>query len=401
MTAHWRHNGLKAGALLLAGIGLSYALLLGKPEPEPQEPPPAAAVRVEVVAARPQTRSLQVETQGTVRPQREINLVSRVAGRVESVSADFAAGGFFLADVPLLKIEDADYQFDIARAKSQVAAARQRVAEERGRALQAKREWRDLGSAEANALFLREPQLASAEAALLAAEADLGSAQLNLDRTSVGVPFNGRVSEKYVDVGQYVTPGTAIAKVYATDVAEIRLPLTDRQVALLDLPLNYDSNATELAEGAQVVLTSRFANQSWEWQGRIVRTEANIDINSRVVYAVAEVTRPFARDEGSERPPLSPGMFVGARITGKAFDAVTEIPRSALRNDGAVMLADSSDRARLKPVQLLHSNTDVVWVKGLDTGDRVIVGESSQTLAGMPVAVKATGSVANSASMGN
>jgi RND family efflux transporter MFP subunit len=394
MTSNWRQNGLMAGVVLLAGIGLSYLLLMGKPKPETQAVPPAPAVRVEVVAARPQSRSLLVETQGTVRPQREINLVSRVAGRVESVANAFAAGGFFLADVPLLKIEDADYQFAIARAKSQVAAARQRVAEERGRAMQAKREWRDLGSDEANALFLREPQLASAEAALLAAEADLGAAQLDLERSAVSVPFNGRVSEKYVDVGQYVSPGTAIAKVYATDMAEIRLPLTDRQVGLLDLPLNYDNSDGEARQGSVVTLRTRFANKAWEWQGRIVRTEANIDLNSRVVYAVAAVDRPFARVPGSERPPLSPGMFVSAIINGRSFDAVSEIPRSALRNDGAVMIADANDRAHLQPVTMLQSSAELAWVQGLARGDRVIVTESRQTLAGMVVAVQPSASIA-------
>jgi multidrug efflux pump subunit AcrA (membrane-fusion protein) len=104
MISNWRQNGLMAGVVLLAGIGLSYLLLMGKPKPESQAVPPPPAVRVEVIAARPQARSLLVETQGTVRPQREINLVSRVAGRVESVANAFAAGGFFLADVPLLKI---------------------------------------------------------------------------------------------------------------------------------------------------------------------------------------------------------------------------------------------------------------------------------------------------------
>ena len=303
MTPTWRKNWLMAFLVLFVGGGAAYALLVGKPAPEPQAPPEVVPQRVDVLSVQPSSAALTVQTQGTVQPLLEIDLVSQVAGRVVSTADTFADGGFFTADTPLLQVEQADYEFAIARAESQVAAARQRLAEERGRALQAEREWRDLGTTQANDLFLRKPQIASAEAALRAAEADLGAARLDLARTRISVPFNGRISKKHVDVGQYVAPGTPVARVYATDVAQVRLPLTDRQVALLDLPLGYDNTNAEADTGAEVLLEARFANQAWQWRGRIVRTDASIDVNSRVVYAVAEIPRPFARDGSWQRPP--------------------------------------------------------------------------------------------------
>ncbi len=138
MTPEWRRNWLMAALVLVIGGGAAYGLLVGKPGPEPQAPPEIAPPRVDVVAVQPAARALTVQTQGTVQPLREINLVSQVAGRVVSTADTFAAGGFFAADEPLLQVEQADYEFAIARAESQVAAAQQRLAEERGRALQAK-----------------------------------------------------------------------------------------------------------------------------------------------------------------------------------------------------------------------------------------------------------------------
>ena len=387
MALTWARNGFWALLVLVLGAVASYALLVGKPGPEPQAPPPYTPPVVDVVTAAPDMRGLAVETQGTVRPLREIKLVTQVGGRVESVSQRFAAGGFFGAGEQLVKVEDVDYQFVIARAESQVYAARQRVAEEQGRALQARREWRDLGSEQANALFLRQPQLASAEAALRASEADLAAARLDLERTSISAPFNGRISEKNVDVGQYVAPGTAIATVYDTDVAQVRLPLTGRQVALLDLPLNYDNTPVDEAFGAPVVLKARFANQLWEWAGRIVRTDASIDENSRVVYAVAEIDKPFAREPGSERPPLSPGLFVNATISGRQLPGVSLLPRSALRNDGTVVVVDAGQKARVRQVQVLQSNASQLWVQGLAQGERVVVREPDAMVAGMEVAI--------------
>jgi RND family efflux transporter MFP subunit len=380
-------NGLWALLMLLVGGGLSYALLVGKADPEPDPAPEFSPPMVDVVIAAPGVRSLTVETQGTVRPLREIQLVSQVGGRVEEVSPRFAQGAFFAADEALVKIEDVDYQFVIARAQSQVAAAQQRVAEEEGRALQAKREWRDLGSDQGNALFLRKPQLASAQAALKASEADLAAAELDLTRTRISGPFNGRIAEKYVDVGQFVAPGTSVATIYDTDVAQIRLPLTDRQVALLDLPLYYDSQSADELSGAPVLLRATFAGQEWEWHGRVVRTDASIDVNSRVVYAVAEVEKPFARDPDSGRPPLSPGLFVHASISGRQLQQVFGLPRSALHTDGSVMVAGSDQRALARQVNVLQSEPDRVWVQGLNNGDRVIVRESRLVVVGMEVAV--------------
>jgi len=381
-------KGVAAALVILVGAGLSFGLLVGKPQPEPSLPKDATPPVVSVMVVNPQVHALSVETQGTVRPLREINLVSQVGGRVEQVSPRFAEGGFFAADEALVKVEDIDYQFVIARAESQVAEAQQRVAEEKGRALQAGREWRDLGSEQGNSLFLRKPQVAAAEALLKASEADLEAARLDLSRTSISAPFNGRISEKYVDIGQFVSPGTAVAMVYDTDVVQVRLPLADRQVALLDLPLNYDNQIVDEMSQAPVVLRSRFAGQDWEWQGSVVRTDASIDVDSRVVYAVAEIDKPFARTPGSQRPPLSPGMFVHATISGRPLAGVTQLPRNALRSGGWVMVVDDDQVARPREVVALQSDTEHTWVQGLVSGDRVMVSEPGNILTGTKVTVK-------------
>ncbi len=392
---NWKNarSVLAAGAVFVVGIALSWLLLTGKSAPEPQEIPEQAAPMVDVVTVDPTPLALSVSTQGTVQPQREIDLVSRVAGRVETVAPDFAAGSCFRQGSLLVGIEDVDYQLMIARMESQVAAARQRVAEEEGRALQAKREWRDLGNTQANALFLREPQLASAQAAVRAAEAELAAAQLDLERTKITAPFDGRISEKFVDAGQYVVPGARLARMYATEFMEVRLPLTDRQVALIDLPLHFRAGDTA-AVLPEVRLRATFGGREWSWQGRIVRTDASIDAQTRVVYAVAEIAAPFAPGPDGDRPPLVPGLFVHATIEGRSLPAVAGLPRSALRSDDTVMVVDARQQVAAKPVSVLQSEDGQVWVQGLNRGDRVIVREPTATIAGMRVEVNEVARVA-------
>lgn len=381
-------NGIAAAAVLLVGGALAYALFTGKPKPAPEQVPAYVPPSVDVVVVTPASVALNVQAQGTVHPHREIQLVSQVSGKVQSVSNQFAQGGFFVSEEALVTVEDMDYQFAIARAESQVAAAKQVVAEEEGRALQARREWRDLGNLQANDLFLRKPQIASAKASLKAAEADLSAAQLDLERTQISAPFNGRIKEKMVDVGQYITPGAPVATIYDTDVVEVRIPLTDRQVALLDLPLNANSNSAGDAVRPPITLRARFGNREWEWRGVIVRTDAIIDVSSRLVYAVAEVQKPFDAPEGSQRPPLSPGLFVKVTVAGRALENVTELSRSALSTDGTVMVVDAQGLARIRAVQLLESNTERVWVEGLAAGERVIIAHSGPVITGMGVVIR-------------
>lgn len=379
-----RHWG-PALLLGLAGLGVAGFLLLARPRPAPAPPPEARPPPVQFVSARPGVRRLPVTTQGTVQAEREVTLTSQVAGRVTAVSDGFVTGGAFAAGERLLQIETADYDLAIARAQFQVAAARQRLAEEEGRALQARRQWRDLGADQANALFLREPQLAAARADLAAAEAARRVAELNLRRTALRLPFPGRLVTKSVDVGQYVAVGAAVARVYATDRVRVRLPVTDRQLARLDLPLGR-APATASAKSARpaVTISAVFAGERWEWSGRIDRTEASVDTDTRVLYAVALVDEPFARD-ASRRPPLLPGMFVRARIDGRPIDELTPLPRSALRRDGGVLLVDADHRLRTREVRLLHADARRAWVSGLAPGERVVVNGAAALLAGMSV----------------
>lgn len=371
-------------ALLVGGVGLAgaFLVLVGKPQPQPKLADAPSPTLVNVVIAEPGSVALPVQTQGTVEPRRRINLVAQVSGKVAAVSDQLSAGSFIKAGDVLLQIEQDDYQFTIARAQSQVAAAEQRVAEERGRNLQAKREWRDLGSAQANALFLREPQLRAAQAALTAAQADLAAAQLALARTAIAAPFDGRIEDKRVDLGQFLAAGTMVADIYATDIMEVRLPLTDSQLALLDLPLRDDSEAA----ARSVILSSRFAGQSWQWQGLIKRVEASVDRDSRVVYAVAEIADPFAAAE-TGRPPLVPGMFVTADIPSLAIVGVTELPAAALRSDNTVLVVGDQQRLQRIGVDVKLRRPDTVWVVGLAPGAQVVSSHSNLLAAGSLVEV--------------
>lgn len=360
-------------------------LLFGKPSPKPAVIPAAAIPAVDIIQVTPAPRELMVTTQGTVQPRRQIDLVAQVGGKIEKVAEYFSEGGFFDAGGELAQLEQQDYRFELTRAIARVADARQLLSLEKGRVRQASREWRDLKDKDANDLFLRRPQLASAKATLAAAQAEQEQAQLALERTSLRAPFDGRILTTFVDIGQYVTPGTPVARIYATDAVEVRLPLTDRQISLLDLSMHYRDAEARSAPLA-VTISGRFGGREWQWQGSIPRTDASIDPRSRVVYAVAEIPDPFARDRQSERPPLLIGQFVQARIPGRRLDAVLSLPRQALRPENSIWVLDDRNRIRIEPVRVLQYGTESVAVQGDFVGSvRVITSPLTLALPGMEV----------------
>ncbi|MBT5923719.1 MAG: efflux transporter periplasmic adaptor subunit, partial [Cellvibrionales bacterium] len=167
-------------AVIAVGLLITWLIATSKPTPaaKPIRLPPVPIV--DVLHIQPGNHRVWIETQGLVKPKTQIQLVSQVTGRVEAIAEQFSAGGFFAANEALVIIEESDYRIAVSQASAQLANAKQLLATEKGRARQAKREWRDLGNSEANDLFLRKPQLASAKAGLLAAEAGLEKAELDL-----------------------------------------------------------------------------------------------------------------------------------------------------------------------------------------------------------------------------
>ncbi len=361
---------------MVAGV-----VLTGKPKPVANVTPEPLRPVVSVLRAQPSAISLAVNTQGTVEARRRISLVAEVAGKVEKVSQQFEEGAFFNAGDILLRLEQADYEFAIARAQSQVAAAEQRLAEERGRNRQAKREWRELGTVEANALFLREPQMKAAEAALLSAQADVSAAELALARTEIRAPFGGRIESKRVDLGQYIAPGTAVAEIYATDIVDVALPLNDSQLAALELPMNANVDL-----GSPVTLSTNFGGREWQWQAQIRRVQAVVDRESRTVNAIAEVLQPF-EPQASGRPPLTPGMFVRAEIPTPPMPNLVQLPASALRSDNTVLVVDGGDKLIRQPVIVQRRTEQWAWVAGLTEGSRIVRAQTGLLIAGLRVEV--------------
>jgi len=372
--------------LVIIAIGaiVAVGMIRSRKPPETREITlQAPAVRVQLIELR--DVQMTVQSQGTVSPRTESTLLPEVAGRVTRVAPNLVSGGFFEKDDVLLAIDAHDYEQSVVQARAAVAQAQLQLAQELAEADVARQEWKELGQGEAPPLTLRVPQLAQAEAGVAAAEAAVQRAERDLQRTRIRAPYAGRVRRKHVDVGQYVTPGTTLATIYAVDYAEIRLPLPDDDLAYIDLPLDYRGESPQ-RRGPRVTLMASFAGRNFEWHGRIVRTEGEIDTRSRMVHAVASVKDPYGRGDDPDRPPLAAGLFVDAEIEGRTAHEVAVIPRSAVRGDDQVLVVTDDDRLRFRTIEILRRQQDeVVVAAGLAAGERLCISPLSAVTDGMRV----------------
>lgn len=368
--------------VLVVSIGVVTALSAAKPAPEKKEES-QRLVSLYVDEVTSDEVTISVQTQGEVRPKTEIDLIPQVSGRIVGISESFAEGAEFSPGETLIKIDDTNYRLAVIRAEARVAEAHVAVQRELANAKIKEEHWLDKrNSGEPTPYALNKPQVMEAESKLLAAEADLKEARLNVARTEINVPFIGRVREKSVGIGQYVTAGTRLGRVFSTGTVEIRLPLTDAQLAELNLPMGFMADAFN---APVVQFTARVGNREHLWTGRIVRTHASVDQQTRLIYAIAEVEDPYGlgSDNGA---PMAVGMFVHAEIAGVNSQSAMVLPRLALRNADKVYVINDQNRLEIRTVEIISTSEETVLVStGVEVGDKVVTSSIPAAVDGMEV----------------
>lgn len=369
--------------VILAGVLIVQGLIAAKPEPEKTEDE-VRAVSLYVDEVVSESVMVSVKTQGEVRPKTEIELIPQVSGRIVALSDSFNEGAEFLPDSLLLKIEDTEYRLAVVRAEARVAEAQTALERELATAEIKEEEWRDERKKESPTQFaLNLTQVAQAEAMLRSAKADLQQARLDLQRTEIRIPFHGRVRERSVGIGQYVSAGTRIGRVFSIDTAEVRLPLTDAQLVELNLPLGY--SAADRINAPKVSFSATLGNREFTWQGEIVRIDAAIDQETRLIYATAEVLDPYGL-AAAEGMPMAVGMFVNAEIGSLAEQVAYVMPRLALRSKDKVYVINADNELEIRTVEVLSTSEERVLVtRGVAAGDRVVTSPVPNAVDGMAV----------------
>lgn len=387
-----RHQLLIALLIAIAG-GLTAIAIVSSPLQTDQHEDIVKLPVVQVMTVKPERLRMDVRSQGRVMAQTEIDLVTGVSGNIIKISPAFVSGGFFRKGDLLVSIDPAEYDLRVAQAQARMMEAQYQLTREEAEAEQARDEWRHLGQGDPNPLSLRIPQLKEKKAKLAAEQEELKNARLLRQRTDIRAPFDGRVRSKEVGMGQYLSSGTVLGRIYNSDLAEVRLPLSTHELAFVDFPDLPDR--LQSTKGARVRLTASYRGQQQAWLGYIVRSEGVVDKETGMTMLVGQIPDPFnqadskSKTSGTAIPSVSLPMdlFVEAFIEGKWFGNLVILPIRALLKDNRVAIVDHDNRLRFRTVEVLRKEYDQAIIKaGLSEGERVFVAGLHHPVEGMLVA---------------
>ena len=407
---------LRIGLPLLAltfGVGGAVWLVAHKKsiEPVPQKKIPPL---IEVVEVTLNNHQPVIRSQGRVLPRREVSVMPRVRGEVVEVSAKLNEGFLVDAGEVLVRIDEEDHRLNIrqaeadilsakasmtsglaqvANAQAQARQAEARLATEQAEADAANEEWRLLGkTGNPPALLSRQPQIREArsaiaaavalvdsatagiesgKASLAAAEAAKERALLDLKRCIIRAPFDARVVRSMVDLASTVSPGGAVAVLQRIDFAEVRLPLSRRQMNLLGSISEAKKHLIHLTNGTQ------------KWSAKFERMLGEVDATTHTQNVIALVANPYT----SGNATLEFGAFVTAEMRGETLKNVTVIPELALQQNEEVYLLNDG-KLTAKPVRIIERNKGEVFVTGLNAKEYVCVTQLDSFVSEMSVRIR-------------
>jgi len=376
--------------VLVLGGGGAFLMIITVRKPGTGRPKSEGTL-VEVVRAATVDHPAKIEAMGTVMPARELEVRAEVGGRIVRQSQRLVPGSVLSADEAICEIDPRDYRAILDARKADLQRARTALELEEGQGEIARREWellgKDLGTKGARKdLALRKPQLEQARAAVKAAESAVAKAELDLERTTISVPFPAVIREEFVEKGQLVSPQSSIARLAGAEKFWVRCSVPTDRLEHIVLP------GPDGSGGARArVFQSRPDTKPAVRSGRVVRLLPELDPAGRMARVLVEVSDPLntavkrtAADGSQQPPPLLLGSFVRVEIDGPVLSGVVPLSRKALRDGSSVWVMGADGKLELRKAKIAWSTRDQVLLSaGVSSGEAVVTSGINGAYPGM------------------
>ncbi len=349
--------------LLILGAGF----LLFKKMKAAKKPPQKVKIEKRIPSVKIRqfqklNESISIKENGVIYFPDEVNIVPRVNGNIVKLSDKLYIGGFIKKGELLAIIEQSDYRLNIETAEAEVLNRQTLLEKEEEEARLAKIEWDIYKKSHPNAtpskLRLRIPQVNSAKAGLKAAKANLKRAKLNLSRTYIKAPFDAKVKMKNVSLGQYVAPGSIIAKLQGIEKAYARVYLKDEDISFIDDVFNNKSNVEiTFTQGGKVIRR----------KGKIISYGTELDPRTKMLEAIIEIKNPYQ----DKSVPIISGTYITATIKGKEESGIFKLPEDAIF-ENQVYIYDNG-YLKIKKIKYLKQEGKFVILKGITENDKIII----------------------------
>jgi len=336
-----------AALLVIVAVAGSKINSASKSEPEVKAPE-IKKIIVQAEKFSPAAHAPILKSTASIEAWQESQLAAQVGGRLEWICDCLETGNKVKKNTVLARVEAVDYLVAVAQAKQAMADAKQRILEEEARAEQARVDWEQLNLGQPTDLALRKPQLATANATLRRRELELQQANRNLKRTQIKAPYDGIITQRMTNVGNFTNTGSSIGTILDTSKVQVRFAFNPDDVNKID------------TKNTQITL-QQSGDSTQNWAASIERIDSVIDPKTRLVSIIAEVKDPFNSELHTSA--LRVGTFVSAEFPGKLIDNVYAIPSSAVLSDKTVYTVNANNEIEIFNANVLHRNPNSVLVK--------------------------------------
>jgi RND family efflux transporter MFP subunit len=328
--------------------------------------------RVKTQILQAQTHQVQISSFGEVVPLERTALSTQVSGEVTSWHPNFVSGGVVKRGEVLFTIEKDDYQAAVLQAQAELAQAEATLIEERAKAKVAERQAKKIKDTQVSDLYLRIPQVLSAEARLKSAQAGLRRANRDLENTEVEAPYDALVVSRNIGVGQYITAGSQVAEINNIEHAEVMVPIAGFDAPFLPKDI--------VGVSAEIIAKGRIEAIR---EGQIVRDLGVVDSATRMVNMVIRIDDPYGLK--SNLTPLPFGSYVEVQFNGRTVDNLFQVPQE-LVIDERVWVVDPEDKLIPKPVHVLREEQANFFIdSGIENGDELVLTVPEFPQIGMTV----------------
>ena len=334
---------------------------------------------VVVSVVEPQSTAYEpsISLNGVVEARSVTDVIPQVSGRVIDVSPAFRPGAAFAEGDLLFRIEPSDYELAVERTLAEIEAARSELALLEAQAEAEKRVWdQQFPDRKIPDLVAKVPQIIAAKARIRSGEAARAAAELSLNRTIVRAPFDGRVLDTQLDVGQVVGAGVALGTIFSDDSLEIAVPVSGEELALLGDAIGRSAAISREGVAAPAL------------DARVVRQAAELDERTRLSTLFLAADSPEA---------LMLGEFVGIEIRGQSAPEVYRVPAASLTSRDQVWVVEDAT-LRQREVDVVGIEGNVAVVRDFDIADGVVAIPPSNGRDGLPVSIQSERRVAGSSS---
>lgn len=376
---------LLCAVLLVLTAGILLLIFNTEPSAEREGAVREAAVIVETQSVERATHRPAITGLGTVIPARQIQLQALVGGRVTEMHPNFTPGARVADGENLLSLQQSDFRNRLARRRAELRTAQADLRLEEGRQRVAKEEFSLLDESDRppnRDLVLRQPQLATAMAAVRSAKAAVDQAELDLSRTNLTAPFPARVLDRQVNLGSVVESGEPLGLLVASDEFWVETTVPLRHLSWIR-PAGHDP-AEPMGAAVQLRHRSAWPPDSAR-QGTVLRSIGQLDETTRLARLLVSVPDPLALSPETEGPPLTLGSILHASIKGRPIPDSVKLNRDYLRSENTVWLLKEGSLA-IREVTVAFQDAIYAYITGgLAAGDQIVTSDIANPRKGMKV----------------